>query len=634
VDRFRHAFVDAPIAAVIVSLDEADAGRILESNRELSRITGLAASEIVGMRLEEMAPTDDREEEAGLLTSLYRGEVDSYRRERRFIAAGGRTLWASVHVSVVKDDDGKPVYAIGQVVDVDERRLAEHGLRASEERYRAIVETAVDGVWMLDADDRTSFVNRAMADMLGYELNELLGRHPREFTAESDQLEAALRRRRGGLSERYETTFVRKDGSELVAEISATPLFGDNGHYTGSTGMVVDATERRLAEHAREQLEGRLQQAQRLESVGQLAGGIAHDFNNILAVILNYAYFVRQQLPEGSSVRADVDEIRRAAERASELTRQLLIFSRRDPVQPQVLELDSLVGDMERLLRRTIGENYVLRTSLCEGVCHVRADPPQLEQVVLNLVMNARDAMPGGGTISIETRRADDDDPARPDGLLPGGHVVLSVGDEGMGMEPEVAARAFEPFFTTKPKGAGTGLGLATVYGTITRAGGEAQVDTLPGEGTTVHVWLPAVSPREGPHDEAAEPEELDGSGATILVVEDEEAVRTLTSRILSSSGFECLDAAGADEALKLFDENRERVDLLLTDVVMPGMSGKELAERIGAGPDGVPVLFMSGYTDDAVLNASFPDRGGALLQKPFTADALLRGVRTALTRG
>jgi two-component system cell cycle sensor histidine kinase/response regulator CckA len=356
----------------------------------------------------------------------------------------------------------------------------------------------------------------------------------------------------------------------------------------------------------REKLELRLQQTQRLETVGQLAGGIAHDFNNILAVILNYAHFVHRELPEDSPLRDDVNQISHAAERASELTRQLLIFSRRDPADPQTIDVNALVQDTERLLRRTIGEHVKLTTSLCEDDCFVEADPAQLEHVLLNLVVNSRDAMPEGGTISITSERTD------------GGRVTIAVADDGAGMEPEVAARALEPFFTTKPKGAGTGLGLATVYGAITAAGGEVRIDSAPAAGTTVSFSLRAV-PRPAPSAGPASLAEPDGSGTTVLLVEDEEAVRTLTHRILVSNGFTCIDAADGSEGLALFEANRDAIDLVLTDVVMPGMSGPELAERIGDG--GPPVVYMSGYAER---------RLPGLIEKPFTADELLRAVLAA----
>jgi PAS domain S-box-containing protein len=474
-----------------------------------------------------------------------------------------------------------------------------------EERYRAIVESAPDGVWMLDADDRTSYVNRAMAEMLGVDAGDMVGRSPTEFLAGPMHatLESALDRRRSGVTERYELSFRRPDGTEVITEISATPIFDEDGSYAGSTALVIDTTERR-------QLEERLQQAQRLETVGQLAGGIAHDFNNILAVILNYAHFVGEQLPEDSPLRDDVGQISRAAARASELTRQLLIFSRRDPATPQTIDVNALVEDTERLLKHTLGEHIRLTSSPCRARCFVRADPAQLEHVMLNLAVNARDAMPEGGSIEIRTRRDEERD-----------RVVISVADDGPGMEPEVVARAFEPFFTTKPKGAGTGLGLATVYGTIAAAGGEVEIESEPGGGTTVHLSLPTAAEPE------AEPEAAtDASGATILVVDDEDAVRELTRRILTTGGFSCLEAPDAQAALALYSESRDEVDLLLTDVVMPGMSGPELAARVG---EGVPVLFMSGYPGDAALQ--LPAGAPPLLEKPFSAEELLAAVHSAL---
>ena len=479
-----------------------------------------------------------------------------------------------------------------------------------EDRYRALVESIPEGVWIIDADDRTTFVNEAMARMLGLPADQILGKQPRDFMAGENRRKhaEALNRRRSGVTERYELTMTRPHGGDVIVSVSATPIFNENGDYAGATAIVADMTERRREQDDRARLEARLQQAQRLETVGQLAGGIAHDFNNILAVILNYAHFVHRELPEGSPLRDDVEQISHAAERASELTRQLLIFSRRDVSVPEEVDVNGLVEDTERLLRRTLGERIKLTTSLCEGRCFVVADPSQLEHVLLNLVVNARDAMPEGGTIEIRSKRT-------------GGRVELSVTDDGSGMEPEVAARAFEPFFTTKPKGAGTGLGLATVYGTITAAGGETQLDSEPGRGTTVTLRLPVV-------DEPAEPverppaEAADGRGATVLVVEDEEPVRSLTERILASAGFTCLAAGDGDEALEVFEAHRDEIDLILTDVVMPRVSGPELAERIGAG--GPPVLFMSGHTDQHLPG---------MLEKPFSADQLLSAVSAARER-
>ena len=470
-----------------------------------------------------------------------------------------------------------------------------------EERYRAIVESAPDGVWMLGPDDRTKYVNRAMAEMLGVDAAAMIGRGADEFVDADGlaTLQGALDRRRSGVTERYELAFRRADGGRVVTEVSATPLFDDDGSYAGSTAIVIDTTERR-------ELETRLQQAERLETVGQLAGGIAHDFNNILAVILNYASFVEERLPADSLLRDDVQQISRAAARASELTRQLLIFGRRDPASPQTIEVNRLIADTERLLAHSLGEHLALTTTPCPETCFVRADPAQLENALLNLVVNARDAMPDGGSITIETRRDGD-------------RVVIAVRDDGPGMDPEVADRAFEPFFTTKPKGEGTGLGLATVYGAIAASGGEVTIDSAPGAGTTVSLSLPVV----------AEPEETPASpsrSGTVLLVEDEDAVRELTRRILIEGGFSCLEASDASAALALYRESPGDVDLLLTDVAMAGMSGPELAACIG--PE-LPALFMSGYAGDAA--AQLPDGAPPLLEKPFSADELLAAVRAAL---
>jgi PAS domain S-box-containing protein len=586
-------------------------GVVIEANEAHAGLLGRERDELVGLSAVEAGIVAD---EAGLgrMAAAAPGRVEAL----MWTAFGNERV---VDVALERVElDGEPCLALASRRVESTERIAEQALRASEQRYRGIVESASEGVWMLDEVDRISFVNRAMARMLGFEVHELLGRRALEFmVGESEPVgRRALRQREtGGPPQRHELAMRRQDGTEIWVEMSATPLDDERGRYLGAVSMVADMTERHLALEERERFENRLQQSQRLETVGQLAGGVAHDFNNLLAVILNYAYFVRERLPEDSDVRPDLEEIRHAAERASELVHQLLVFSRRENIRPVVLDLNEVVRDTERLLGRTIGERVELATDLEASECLVEADSAQLEQVVMNLVVNARDALHGGGTIRIETRL--------------GKQVLLAVSDDGEGMEPEVAARAFEPFFTTKPKGAGTGLGLATVYGTVTQAGGQAEIDSQPGRGTTVRVYLPRATARE-PNAEVAG----DGSrsdGATVLVVEDEDPVRRLTCRILAGSGYECLEASGAEEALSLYEKNRDRVALVLSDIVMPGMSGQELVERIAGDGSAPPVLFMSGYTDETILPGEASDGRGALLHKPFTAEALLRSVREAL---
>jgi PAS domain S-box-containing protein len=585
-------------------------GRVVDASHAQAHALGRSRDEVVGRPAIEIGIVPDGPA-LERLAAAAPGRVELTMRTR----AG---MLRAVDVAVERADfEGDACLSLAtRVADTGDQRVAEQALRASEQRYRGIVESASDGVWMLDEVDRISFVNRSLARMLGFEVHELLGHRAVEFMVDEPEPvgRRALRDRRDGAPQRYELRMRRRDGGEIWVEMSATPLEEEDGRYSGAVSVLADMTERHRARTERERFQHRLEQAERLETVGQLAGGVAHDFNNLLAVILNYAYFVREHLPADSPMRADLEEIRHAAERGSELTHQLLVFSRRETVRPVVLDLNAVVRDVARLLGRTLGEHVSLVTELAREECLVEADAAQLEQVVVNLVVNARDALPEGGEIRIETARG-------------GEEVALTVSDAGLGMEAEVVSRAFEPFFTTKPKGAGTGLGLATVYGTVTQAGGQVEIDSLPGRGTTVRVHLPVATAQEPTVAEVPAAEDYEGDGATVLLVEDEDAVRQLTCRILSGSGFECLEASGGEEALALYEGNRDRVSLLLTDVVMPGMSGHELAERIAGGGAGPPVLFMSGYTDEADAGTP-PGERRALLRKPFTADSLLRRVR------
>ena len=442
----------------------------------------------------------------------------------------------------------------------------------------------------------------------------------------------------------------RQDGSEFPAEISLSSVETEDGLLM--LAAVRDISERVAAERERARLEGELlrarqveverekrgleeelDQLRRLESVGQLAGGIAHDFNNLLAVILNYAEFVSAELSEGSALWEDVEEIRRAAQRGAALTRQLLIFSRRDVVRLEVLDLNQVLAEMEKLLRRTLGEHVRLDTRPGEGLAPVEADPGQLEQVVVNLAVNARDAMPQGGHLVIETSNVELDEAFCTLHDLPrsGRYVRLVVSDTGGGMTREVAEHAFEPFFTTKAKGEGTGLGLATVYGILKEAGGSVQLYSEPGVGTTVKVYLPAGAGERRPEARAAAPLPT-ARGETVLVVEDEDGVRRLTERILANAGYRVLVSSSSDAALALC-ASEAAIDLLVTDVVMPGMLGPELAERALLLRPGLRVLYMSGYTHQAIARRQVAESDVVFVEKPFTARTLLVNVREALER-
>jgi two-component system, cell cycle sensor histidine kinase and response regulator CckA len=382
--------------------------------------------------------------------------------------------------------------------------------------------------------------------------------------------------------------------------------------------------------------EARLRQATKMEAVGRLAGGVAHDFNNLLTAILGYSNLVLDELGPDHPSRPDVEQIRHAAESAASLTRQLLAFSRRQLLQPQILDLNSVVGRMETLLRRMIGEHIRLDTALAPSVACISADQGQLEQVLMNLAINARDAMPTGGTLVISTRDVEvGPDLARVHrGLAPGSYVMLEVSDTGSGMDDAVMANLFEPFFTTKKRGEGTGLGLATVYGIIKQSGGYIAVRSRPGEGSTFSLFLPKTDQEKAVHATTEKEAASIGGTETILLVEDQPEVRAIARTILSRHGYRVLEATGGREALALVAGDTGPIHLLLTDVVMPAIGGQELASQLKPARPDLRVLFASGYTDDALVQQGVLQPGADLIQKPFTREALLQKVRAVLDAG
>jgi PAS domain S-box-containing protein len=510
----------------------------------------------------------------------------------------------------------------------------------------------------VDTAGRIVMANTQTERLLGYDTGELIGQPVEELVP--DQVKGHHQ----ALRDRYladptprpmghgsQLTARRRDGSVFPAEISLSSMAAEDGLIVlASIRDVTDRLEaaaereRLKAQADRERLEAQLHQAQRLESLGQLAGGVAHDFNNLLAVILNYSAFVEEELQAaiaaGEAERwepafRDMGQIQRAADRAIALTHQLLTFGRREVVRPQVVSINDIVGEVEALLRRTIGEHVRLAVRLDPDLWPVLADPGQLEQVLINLAVNSRHAMPGGGTLAIETENVELDMAfaARHPGLQPGRYVRLQVGDTGVGMPPAVLAQAFEPFFTTKPKGEGTGLGLATVYGIVTQAGGHVELRSETGIGTTVTAFVPATDQIP----EATEPREVrihPGRGEAVLLVEDEEAMREVTRRILERNGYDVVVASDGEHAIALASLRETRINLLLSDVIMPRLLGKEVAERIRALRPQLPVLYMSGYARPVLAEQGTLDPDVRLISKPFTEEGLLTAVREILDGG
>jgi len=536
--------------------------------------------------------------------------------ENEFTYPDGQRGWFEVRIQ--PSVEGISVLS----VDVSDRKRAEDALRTSEAHYRTILENIGDAVFITMPDGHYLDVNPRACEMTGYSRDELLRLSSADTYPPKDRAAAAARAGEvtAGRSAVFERPLLRKDGTVIIVEMSGRPL--PDGRLLAT---MRDITERRNLEH-------QLRQAQKMEAVGRLAGGLAHDFNNVLTAVFGYTDLLSEELAPGSHAREDVEEIRRAAERAAALTRQLLAFSRQQVLDPIVLSVNDLIRNLDKMLRRLIGEDVDLRLNLAPDVGNVRADPGQVEQVIANLVVNARDAMPEGGKLLIETVNADLTeqyaDMHRP--VIAGAYVMIAVSDTGVGMDEATKARIFEPFFTTKEKGRGTGLGLSTVYGIVKQSGGYIWAYSEGGRGTTFKVYLPRV---DAPAVRAAAPREaaaLTGT-ETVLLAEDDLMLRPLAKTLLQKLGYTVLEAENPDQAVALAAAHPAPIHLLVADVVMPGASGRELARRLAGSRPDMKVLYVSGYTDDAIVHHGMLEPGLNFLQKPFTPAALARKVRDVL---
>jgi PAS domain S-box-containing protein len=639
-------------AAVALQAQITAAQQVLTSKLSQAQGTLLAALIVVCVLLAAISVDRLLAAWVGLLKPLR-----ALRRAAEAVAAGDYdTRMPTTGPSELADlGDGIELMRVRLVTALAEQQIA-------DQRFRRLFEVAPDAMIALGPDGSITMANAQAEQLFGYAAGDLIGLPTEVLVPEEGR--AGLAEARGALAggrvgyftdpharrQVTEFTLVRKDGRGFPAEITLSSLPTDSG--TLVMAAIRDVTERVAMEAERERLraaaeqertERREQQSQRLESLGQLVGGVAHDFNNLLNVIQGYADFTAetvQSLAESDArlapVVEDIEQVRAAARQASRLTRQLLTFSRHDATSPEVLDLNEAVTEAGQLLRRTLGEHIDLVITAEPALSRVKADRGQLEQVLVNLAVNARDAMPGGGRLTIDTGNIEVDETyatGRP-GLTPGRYAGLRVSDTGMGMDRATADRVFEPFFSTKPKGHGTGLGLATVYGIVTQAGGTIEVYSEKGLGTTISVLLPAtdedVAPDLAPD---ADGDDLRGHGETILVVEDEESLRELTSRILTRNGYQVCVVSGGAEAVRRAGDPAQAIDLVLTDVVMPEMLGNEVAARIAAIRPGVPALFMSGYAQPILDTHGVPAPHYDILGKPFTEEALLSRVRNALSR-
>jgi PAS domain S-box-containing protein len=623
-ERFRRLFESNTISIVVANL----AGETLEANDVYLSMLGYTRDELITGRIrwDQMTPPEHWARDRAAVEQLQRTGVAAP-WEKELLRKDGARVPVLIGLAMLGESEGS---CIAYIVDLTERRRAEEALRASEERYRRLFESNPQPMWVFDEKTLVFLaVNEAACRHYGYSHEEFLGmtiediRPAEDVPALHHQLETESREdRRAGVWRHR-----KKDGTVIEVEINSNALV--LGGREVQLVLATDVTERRL-------LEQQLRQGQKMEAVGQLAGGIAHDFNNLLTAILGYADLLATEAGEESPLLGSIEEIRKAGERAANLTRQLLAFSRRQLLEPKVLNLNALVSNIEKMLRRLIGDHVELVTALDPRLGHVRADAGQIEQVIMNLVVNARDAMGKGGTLTIETKDVELDEVFARDHLVTGpvgNYVMLAVSDTGVGMSAETKSHIFEPFFTTKGPGKGTGLGLSTVYGIVKQSNGYVWAYSELDRGTTFKVYLPRVEEWLEPAETAAtQAGPLRGS-ETVLLVEDEESVRSLVRGILESFGYEVLEARSGEQALKMVRQHPGPIDLVLSDLVMPEMGGVDLVSRLRALRPEIRVLFMSGYTDDVVVRQGFLDSGSAFLQKPFAPAALAGKVREILER-
>jgi len=593
-------------------------GVVTYANAAAERLLGWSREELVGSVYAEVVHPGDREAVRSAIEAAGAGPAGVARVEYR--VRHGEGGWRH-HEAVASYFPGQAAGESAVLVssrDITDRRAAERARRAATRNLRALVEAMPLAIVVLDRQERVRVWNPAAERLFGWRASEVLGRrYPVVGEAEREDAEARLAATLAGRpSVGDEVVRRRRDGGLVQVRVSTAPLRDRRGRIRSVLAVLEDVTEQRA-------LEAQLRQAQKMEAIGRLAGGVAHDFNNLLTGIRGYASFVASGLPAGDPLYEDAREIVRTVDRAAAVTRQLLAFGRRQILQPMELDLGGAVTELQKMLQRLIGEDIELETRVAPGQHWIRADPVQIQQVLLNLIVNARDAMPQGGRVTIEVS----------DGVGPEPRVLLTVTDTGVGMAPEVQERIFEPFFTTKEPGKGTGLGLAVVYGIVKQSGGEVRVQSVEGAGSTFEVSFPRVEPGRERGEEAGTAEEARSAGTgEILLVEDEELVRRVAARTLREAGYPVVEAASGEEALRLAGSpGRRPPALVITDAVMPGMGGLTLIGRLREQWPSTRFLLISGYAEEVKDHASAAALGVSFLEKPFPPEVLVQRVVQAL---
>jgi PAS domain S-box-containing protein len=619
-ERFRHYFELGLIGMAITSPTKG----FIEANDQMCSLLGYDRDELLQRKWPELTHPDDLGADIENFNRVLAHEIEGYSMEKRFIRKDGQIIDTTIALKPLLAPDGSVGCFVALMQDITERKRAERKML----RLIAAVEQTADSIVITDTEGTIEYVNPAFERISGYTRAEAAGQTCRILksgqTAKEvyEQLWATIKR---GAVWTGHLTNRRKDGSLYQEHATISPVRDSSGEIINYVAVKQDITQR-------VQLEDQFLQSQKMEAVGKLAGGVAHDFNNLLTAITGYSDLTLRKLKAVDPLRHNLEEIKKAGDRAAALTRQLLAFSRKQVLQPKVLSLNTIVSDLSKMLQRLIGEDIQLETSLDPALGTAKADPGQIEQVIMNLAVNSRDAMPDGGRLVIETKNVylDESYTSHHVAITPGNYVMIAVSDTGCGMDEETRQRIFEPFFTTKEAGKGTGLGLSTVYGIVKQSGGNIWVYSELGHGTTFKVYLRRVDEAEEQPLHAIHSGMLQGT-ETVLLVEDEEMVRKLARQILETCGYKVLEAPHGGAALLVCECHDGPIHLMLTDVVMPEMSGRELMQRLSPLRPEMQVLFMSGYTEHAVVYHGVLEAETHFIQKPFTPEALARKVREVL---
>jgi PAS domain S-box-containing protein len=603
-------------------------------NEAAAGLLGYQVKELVGKHFLEFIHAEDSERVNKTFSQQLQGIDQGSTLEFRVVTAGGQTRWINFMVNRAVDN-GRVIGLMGVALDITERKRAEEAQRQSETRYGFMVDKVPFAIISFDPRYNILEWNRAAERIFGWSREEVVGRNefeliiPEKNMEEMKQLLDSYAQGSTEIKSNINQN-LRKDGTIITCRWQDVIIRDSEGGVEGILATAIDVTEQA-------RLEEQLNQAQKLESVGRLAGGMAHDFNNLLTTILGYSELISMDQSLNDTVAEGIEDIRKSAERGARLIRQLLAFSRKQILQPRLINLNELITDLEKMLKRLIEENIDLITKLEPEIKQIEADPVQIEQVIMNLAVNSRDAMAEGGKLIIETGNIYlDEDYCRVHSVVqPGDYVMLAVSDNGHGMDEETRRQVFDPFFTTKEVGKGTGLGLATVYGIVKQSGGYVWVYSEPDQGTTFKIYLPQIKEDQDRRTEVPKAEEAAGGKETLLLVEDEGSLRELAAKVLRKNGYAVIEAANGIEALEtVAASSQPKIDLLITDVIMPEMGGKELSGKILARYPGTKVLYISGYTDNAIVHHGVLAEGVSFLPKPFSAISLAQKVRDTLDGG